>query len=46
MRPEDRIAKRLGQARAMISEHLAKMATLPNPLNTDLSKGFNNFDLT
>jgi hypothetical protein len=38
--PQDRIAKRLGQAREMISDHLAKMAELPNPPKADLSKGF------
>ena len=38
--PQDRIAKRLGQAREMISDHLAKMAELPNPPKADLSRGF------
>jgi len=38
--PQDRIAKRLGQTRETIRDHLAKMATLPNPPNTDLSMGF------
>lgn len=37
---QDRIAKRLGTPQQTISGHLAKMATLPNPLNTDLSSGF------
>jgi hypothetical protein len=38
--PQDRVAKRLGQAREVIRDHLAEMATLPNPPNTDLSQGF------
>ena len=38
--PQDRIAKRLGQSRETIRDHLAKMATLPNPPNSDLSRGF------
>jgi len=38
--PQDRIAKRLGQAREVIRDHLAKMAGLPNPPNSDLSQGF------
>jgi len=38
--PQDRIAKRLGQSRETIRDHLAKMATLPNPPNADLSRGF------
>jgi biotin operon repressor len=38
--PQDRIAKRLGQTRETIRDHLAKMAELPNPPNTDLSMGF------
>ena len=38
--PQDRIAKRLGQYRETIRDHLAKMATLPNPPNADLSRGF------
>ena len=38
--PQDRIAKRLGLAQKTINDHLAKMAVLPNPLNTDLSQGF------
>jgi len=46
MHPEDRVAKRLGQAREVIRDHLAKMPELANPPNADLSKGFNNFDLT
>jgi hypothetical protein len=32
--------KCLGQSRETIRDHLAKMATLPNPLNSDLSRGF------
>jgi len=46
MRLQDRIAKRLGQAREVIRDHLAKMPELANPPNADLSKGFNNFNLT
>ena len=38
--PQERIAKRLGQARETIRNHLAKMATLPNQPNADLSRGF------
>ena len=38
--PQDRIARRLGQAREVIRDHLADLATLPNPPNADLSKGF------
>ncbi len=38
--PQDRIAKRLGQTRETIRDHLAKMAELPNPPNADLSIGF------
>ncbi|RKZ25960.1 transcriptional regulator [bacterium] len=38
--PQDRIARRLSIPQRTLSGHLAKMATLPNPLNTDLSKGF------
>ena len=37
---QDRIAERLGQIRETIRNHLAKMATLPNQPNTDLSRGF------
>jgi len=39
--PQDRIAKRLGQVRETIRDHLAKMPELANPPNTDLSRGFN-----
>ena len=38
--PQDRIAQRLNIPQRTLSGHLAKMATLPNPLNTDLSRGF------
>ena len=38
--PQDRIADRLGQIRETIRNHLAKMATLPNQPNADLSRGF------
>ncbi|MBW2167229.1 MAG: ParB N-terminal domain-containing protein [Deltaproteobacteria bacterium] len=38
--PQDRIAKRLGQAREVIRDHLAKMPVLANPPNSDLSRGF------
>ena len=38
--PQDRIAKRLGQIRETIRNHLAKKATLPNQPNADLLRGF------
>ena len=38
--PQDRIAQRLNIPQRTLSGHLAKMATLPNPLNSDLSRGF------
>ena len=38
--PQDRIAKRLGQTKETVCDHLAKMAELPNPPNADLSMGF------
>jgi len=38
--PQDRIAKRLGIQQKTVSEHLVKMPTLANPLNTDLKRGF------
>ncbi len=38
--PQERIAKRLGVRQRTVSNHLEKMAELPNFLNTDLSKGF------
>ncbi|MEE8541824.1 MAG: HTH domain-containing protein [Desulfobacterales bacterium] len=38
--PQDRIAKRLGIQQRTVSEHLAKMPTLANPLNTDQKRGF------
>jgi hypothetical protein len=37
---KDRIAKRLGAAQQTISNHLPKMAVLPNLVNADLSRGF------
>ena len=36
----DRIAKRLGQIRETISDHLAKMPALANPPKADLSREF------
>ncbi len=36
----DGIAKRLGNSREVIRDHLAEMAVLPNPPNADLKKGF------
>ena len=38
--PRDRIAKRLGVKQVLIHNHLSKMATLPNSINADLSRGF------
>ena len=38
--PQDRIANRLGVDQKTIHNHLGKMATLPNFLNADLSRGF------
>jgi ParB-like chromosome segregation protein Spo0J len=38
--PQDRMAKRLGLDQKTIYYHLGKMATLPNSLNADLSRGF------
>ena len=38
--PQERIAQRLGLQQKTISNHLEKMATLPNVLNADLSRGF------
>ena len=38
--PRGRIAKRLGQTRDTIRDHLAKMPELANQPNTDLSRGF------
>ena len=37
---QERIAKRLGIIQRTVSNHLEKMAELPNFLNADLSKGF------
>ena len=36
----DRIAKRLGQIRETIRDHLAKMPALANPPKADLFRGF------
>ena len=38
--PQERIAKRLGQVRETIRDHLAKMPELANPPKADLSRGF------
>ncbi len=38
--PQDRIAKKMGVNQASIHNHLLKMATLPNLINADLSRGF------
>ena len=38
--PQDRIAKRLGAKQVLVHNHLLKMATLPNSINADLSRGF------
>ena len=38
--PQDGSAKRLGANQVLIHNHLLKMATLPNSINTDLSRGF------
>ena len=38
--PQDRIASRLDIARETVRDHLAKLAILPNPPNSDLKKGF------
>jgi ParB-like chromosome segregation protein Spo0J len=38
--PQDRIAKRLNLSQQTISDHLPKMAALPNPVNADLSRGY------
>ena len=38
--PQKRIAKRLGQARETIRNHLAKMPELANQPKADLSRGF------
>ena len=37
---DDRIAKRLGQTRETMRDHLSKMPKLANSTNTDLSRGF------
>jgi len=37
---QDRIAKRLGATQQTISNHLPKMAVLPNLVNADLKRGF------
>jgi hypothetical protein len=38
--PQERISKQFNLPQKTISDHLAKLATLPNPLNADLKKGF------
>jgi len=38
--PQERIAKRLGVNQVFIHDHLLKMATLPNSINADLTRGF------
>jgi hypothetical protein len=38
--PQDRMAKRLGLNQKTIHNHLGDLATLPNLLNADLSRGF------
>ncbi len=38
--PQDRIAERLGVLQQTISKHLQHLATLPNVVNADLSRGF------
>ncbi|MBW2675157.1 MAG: ParB N-terminal domain-containing protein [Deltaproteobacteria bacterium] len=38
--PQERIAKRLGVKQVVVHNHLLKMATLPNSINNDLSRGF------
>jgi ParB-like chromosome segregation protein Spo0J len=38
--PQERISKRLDLPQKTISDHLARLATLPNPLNSELEKGF------
>ena len=37
---QNRIAKRLGATQQTISNHLPKMAVLPNLVNADLKRGF------
>ena len=41
--PQERIALCLGAAQQPISDHLPKMAVLPNPVNADLKRGFPHF---
>lgn len=38
--PHDRIAKRLALTQQTISDHLPKLATPPNPVNSNLKSGF------
>ena len=38
--PQDRISSRLNLPQKTISDHLAGMPMLANPLNSDLKKGF------
>ena len=41
--PQDRISRRLNVAQQTISDHLPDLAMLPNPVNSDLKKGFTVF---
>lgn len=38
--PQERIVARLGDAGEKIRDHSADLAALPNPLNSNLAKGF------
>ena len=38
--PQERIARRLSIPQRTLSDHLAKLPRLANPLNSDLSRGF------
>jgi hypothetical protein len=41
--PQDRISRRLNVAQQTISDHLPDLVMLPNPVNSDLKKGFTVF---